>query len=308
MKTVVGLAAVDAADQSAVTIGTFDGVHLGHRALIARTVDFASGRRSVAVTWDRHPNETLRPEHVPPLLTTPERKIELLGELGLDEVVVLPFDESFSRWPPERFARDVLAGALRAQAVCVGSGWRFGHRAQGDAVLLAKLGAELGFQVEEVPLAEVAGAAVSSSRTRQAVADGDMELARALLGRPFDLDGVVIEGDKRGVELGFPTANFALDESLAHPPRGVYAGRARANDIWHPAAINLGVNPTFGGDPRTSPLRVETYLVGFDGDLYGQALRVEFWKRLREEVKFDGREALIAQMARDVEATTSLVG
>lgn len=310
MRATVGLDALEAGAGSSVTIGTFDGVHLGHRALTARAIDDARERRvrSVAVTWDRHPNETLRPEKTPPLLTTSARKVELLEEMGLDQVAVLPFDEELSQWPPERFAEQVLAEGLGVHAVFVGEGWRFGHRAAGDVSLLDKLGQELGFEVHEVRLVEVDGEPVSSTRTRLAVSAGEMELARALLARPFDLDGVVIRGAERGHSLGFPTANLALEPALAHPARGVYAGRARAGEQWYPAAINLGVNPTFGGDPTSSPLRVEAYLLGFSGDLYGQTLRVEFWQRLRDEIKFDGRDALVEQMRTDVERTAALLG
>lgn len=299
----------DEAAPSAVTIGTFDGVHVGHRVLIARamTVAAASSLRSVAVTWDRHPMATLRPDKVPPLLTPPERKVELLEGTGVDVMVELPFDEELSRWAPERFAERVLATGVSATAVIVGDGWRFGHKAAGDVALLADLGRDLGFTVEALPLTEVAGEPVSSSRVRAAVAAGDMDLARMLLGRPFDLSGQVIHGDDRGAELGFPTANVAPEAGLARPPRGVYAGRVRTGDDWYQAAINVGVNPTFGGDPASSPVRVEAYLLDFDADLYGEVIRTEFWARLRDERKFESVEDLIAQMKADVEAARSLV-
>ncbi|HYO60899.1 MAG TPA: riboflavin kinase, partial [Actinomycetota bacterium] len=170
---------------------------------------------------------------------------------------------------------------------------------------LVELGRDLGFEAREVTLEEVGGEVASSSRVRKAVTSGDLALAERLLGRPFDLDGIVEHGDARGAGLGFPTANLAIDPSIAAPPVGVYAGRARSEDSWFPAATNVGVNPTFGGSGAP---RIETYLVGFEGDLYGQTLRVEFWERLRDEKRFDSVDELIEQMGRDVAATEALVG
>jgi riboflavin kinase / FMN adenylyltransferase len=295
---------------SAVTVGTLDGVHLGHQALIDRTIQKGRSRdiQGVAVTWDRHPSETLRPDRAPPLLTTLDRKLELLDSTGLDATLVLAFDAELSSWSPEHFVRAVLADAVGARAVFVGSDWRFGHRAVGDVPMLTELGHAHGFEVEGTKLREVAGGAVSSSRVRQAVANGNMELARTLLGRPFDVDGGVTHGDGRGKALGVPTANVALDLRMAQPPRGVYAGRVRAGERWYPSAVNVGVNPTFGGDPATTPVRVEAYLLDFDGDLYGKTVRVEFWERLRDESKFASAAALVEQIERDVEATRRVLG
>jgi riboflavin kinase / FMN adenylyltransferase len=234
---------------AAITVGTFDGVHLGHRALVARTIDEARsfGATSVLVTWDRHPLETLRPGTEPKVLTTPERKAELIEDTGIDTLVVLPFDHAFSKWSPERFVTDVLV-RLGARAVIVGDGWRFGHKAAGTTELLQKMGAEHGFQVQVLTLAAVESESVSSTRVRSAIAQGDMISARTLLARPFDVDGIVLRGERRGTELGFPTANLKLDRSIAHPPRGVYAGRAVTEaGIAYTAAINVGVNPQFGG-------------------------------------------------------------
>jgi len=295
---------------AAVTIGTFDGVHLGHRALIARTTSEARARgiAAAAVTWDRHPLMTLRPEAAPRLLASKERKLELLQETGLDHVAVIEFTESFSQWSPERFVEDVLVQGLSARAVFVGEGWRFGHKRAGDVDLLTKLGEESGFTAEAVDLAGASGDVVSSTRIREAVAAGRIEDAAALLGRRFDIDGEVVHGDDRGASLGFPTANLELDPRLAYPARGVYAARARVDGSWFTAATNVGVNPTFGGDPEITPVRIETFLVGFEGDLYGATLRVEFWARLRDEMKFASVDDLIAQMQRDVDATEKIVG
>ena len=294
---------------AAVTVGTFDGVHLGHRALIARTIEEARnfGGTAVLVTWDRHPLETLRPGSEPKVLTSPERKAELIEDTGIDTLVVLPFDEAFSKWSPERFVTDVLV-RLGARAVIVGDGWRFGHKAKGTTDLLQKMGAEQGFQAEALTLAGVEGESVSSTRVRSAIAQGDMISARTLLARPFDVDGIVLRGDRRGTELGFPTANLKLDRSIAHPPRGVYAGRALTEaGITYTAAINVGVNPQFGGDPATTPWRVEAYLLDFDGDLYDQRLRVELHERLRDELRFESVDALVEQMAKDVDHTRDLM-
>jgi riboflavin kinase / FMN adenylyltransferase len=310
MKTYRGLGeARSGAAGSAVMIGTLDGVHRGHQALAARTIQKARelNLQALAVTWDRHPSETLRPEHAPLLLTSVERKLELLGEAGLDATLVLPFDAELSSWSPERFARAVLVDGVGAKAVAVGSDWRFGHRAAGDVDLLIELGHADGFEAEGVKLREVAGGPVSSSRVRQAIANGDVGLARTLLGRAFDLDGTVTRGDARGRSLGIPTANLPLDPRMACPSLGVYAGRARVGELWYAAAINIGVNPTFGGDPASSQPRLEAHLLDFEGDLYGHRLRVEFWARLRDETKFASSAALVEQIERDVEETRRLV-
>jgi riboflavin kinase/FMN adenylyltransferase len=310
MRKLVGVDALTSQEGGAsITVGTFDGVHLGHRALIARTVDEAEsfGGISVVVTWDRHPLQTLRPGSEPKVITTPERKVELIEATSIDTLVVLPFDKAFSQWSPERFVTDVLV-KLGARKVLVGSGWRFGHRAAGTIDLLHEMGAEHGFEAIELELAEVEGERVSSTRVRTAIAEGDMITARTLLARPFDVDGVVLRGDRRGTDLGYPTANLKLDRSVAHPPRGVYAGRAvTEGGISYTAAINVGVNPQFGGDPDTTPWRVEAYLLDFGGDLYDQSLRLELHERLRDELRFESVDALVEQMAKDVDRTRSLM-
>lgn len=285
-----------------MAIGTFDGLHVGHRALIAEARAHArrAGSVSSVITWDRHPNAVLRPDKVPPLLSSPARKVELIAALDVDLLVVLAFDEDLARWPPERFVDVVLVRGLGASTVCVGSGWRFGHKAAGDVALLRSLGAKLGFEVKDAPLVEVRGRPVSSSRARAAVAQGHLPLASELLGRPFDLPGVVVHGNHRGKSLGYPTANLAVDPALVQPPRGVYAGESVVGGRRHKAAINVGVNPTFGGS-EASPPTVEVYLLDFDGDLYGATLSIEFHRRLRDERRFDRVEDLVAQMARDVE-------
>jgi riboflavin kinase/FMN adenylyltransferase len=311
MKTLVGLDGLEPPEGgSVITIGTFDGVHLGHRGLIARTIETAGATEatSTALTWDRHPAVTLRPDRVPRLLSSPERKAELLKATGIELLAVLPFDDALSHLAAEDFVSDVLVGGLGARAILVGHNWRFGHKARGDVALLQKLGDELGFEVHGIDLQEAAGGPVSSSRVRHAVAEGDLVLARTLLARPWDIDGVVVRGAARGKELGYPTANLKVDPALALPPRGVYAGLARLGaGETRTAAVNIGVNPTFGGDPATTPLQIEAYLLDLDRDLYGATIRLELWERLRDEQKFDSPEGLIAQMGEDVAATRALV-
>jgi riboflavin kinase / FMN adenylyltransferase len=309
MQTMVGLDRLTPSPGgSVVTVGTFDGLHVGHRALIAATTRMAGERdlSATVITWDRHPNATLRPERVPPLLTSPERKFELIADMGPDVLVVLPFDEELSRWPPERFVDRVLVAGLSAKSVIVGAGWRFGHRAAGDVGLLTQLGRTRGFEVTAMELVEVDGEPVSSSRVRSAVEDGDMPLAARLLGRPFDVQGIVSHGAHRGKGLGYPTANLSLPSGLLYPRTGVYAGEAHIRDHGpHAAAVNVGVNPTFGGGAE-NPVGVEAFLLDFDGDLYGETLRVGFLRRLRDELRFASVDDLVAQMARDVEETRAL--
>jgi riboflavin kinase/FMN adenylyltransferase len=241
------------------------------------------------------------------LLSSLDRKLELLEEHGMDGTLVLNFDHELSTWPPDRFARTVLTEGVRARWVAVGSDWRFGHRAAGDVPILVELGRAGGFTAKGIKLREIAGGPVSSSRVRQALANGDVVLARTLLGRAFDIDGKVVRGEARGRTLGIPTANIPMDPRMAYPSRGVYAGRVRAEGRWYAAAINIGVNPTFGGDPGQSTARIEAYLLEFDGDLYGHSLRVEFWSRLRDEAKFDSAEALVDQIEQDVKLTRRVV-
>lgn len=289
----------------AVTIGFFDGVHRGHQAVIRRTVEEA-GRRTlvpVAVTFDRHPREILTPGREPLLLTTLERKAALIAELGVAVLVVLEFTEEFAAWPPERFVERVLVDGLGARHAVVGSNFTFGHRAMGNLPMLADLGGAHGFSVEGVALLEVEGRPVSSSSIREALGAGDLGWPAKGLGRRFVLDGRVAAGAGRGAGLGFPTANLEAGPRMLLPREGVYAGRAETPAGTHVAAINVGTNPTFGGEP----LHVEAFLVDFEGDLMGRPMALEFWERLRDEARFDSPEELARQIARDVEATRALV-
>jgi riboflavin kinase/FMN adenylyltransferase len=307
MRVMTGVDGLEPAERgAAVTIGTFDGLHVGHRALITRTLEIAAARglTSAVVTWDRHPFATLRPQQVPPLLTTQQRRAELIEEMGVEALGVVAFDAELSSWPPERFATEVISKGLGARAVVSGESWRFGHGAAGDVKMLRRLGDELGFDVEVIDLSVASGEAVSSSRIRTAVASGDMDTSTALLGRPFDMDGVVVRGAGRGAGLGYPTANLAVDPALVVPARGAYAGRARTRGAWYPAAISVGVAPTFAGEAQ--PVTIEAYLLDFDGDLYGTTLRVEFWRHLHGDIAFATVAELIAQIDADVTATRAL--
>ncbi len=301
----MGLSSVGVRSPTAVTIGFFDGVHRGHQVVIARAVQAARSRGlpSVAVTFDRHPREVLTPGREPCLLTTFERKAALLARLGVDVLAVLEFTEEFSRWPPEAFVEQVLVERLRVRHAAVGSNFTFGYKAAGTYRLLTELGARHGFSVEGVDLLEIGDRAVSSSAIREALSVGDLTWAGRALGRRFVLDGTVVRGAGRGATLGYPTANLEVPERMLLPAPGVYAGRARVEDREEPAAIYVGTNPTFG----EAPLHVEAFLLDFQGDLIGRPFPVEFWERLRDDMRFDSPEDLIKQIKEDVERTRELL-
>lgn len=287
------------------TVGFFDGVHLGHRAVFQRVVEVAGNRglRSAVVTFDRHPREVLTPGREPRLLTTVERKASLIEATGVDVIVVLEFTEEFSRWPAEEFVRCVLADGLQAEHVVVGANFTFGHKAVGTVETLREVGPEHGFTAEEVPILELGGRAASSSSIREALSRADLAWPARALGRRYAVDGTVVTGAGRGMDLGFPTANLETWPRLLLPGEGIYAGRAGIGHTEHVAAISVGTNPTFGREP----LHVEAYLLDFHGELHGEALTVEFWARLRDEERFDSPEALADAMAEDVRRTRQLV-
>jgi riboflavin kinase / FMN adenylyltransferase len=293
------------AGPAAVTIGFFDGVHLGHRAVIGRTVDVAREQElaAVAVTFDRHPREVFSPGREPRLLTTLERKVDLVAKAGVDALVILEFTDEFSRWPPEEFVDRVLVDGLTARHVVVGENFTFGFRAAGTVPVLRDMGKEQGFAVDGVGILELDGRAVSSTSIRQALTEGDLAWPERALGRRFVLDGHVVRGAGRGKGLGWPTANLRTLPRLLLPGEGVYAARALHRDSGYRAAVNVGTNPTFGQEP----VHLEAYLLDFDGDLVGEPLSIEFWARLRDEVRFDSVEALSKQIADDVERTRELV-
>ncbi|MBI3648583.1 MAG: bifunctional riboflavin kinase/FAD synthetase [Actinobacteria bacterium] len=284
-----------------------DGVHLGHREVLRRTVEAAGerGTRSVAVTFDRHPREVLTPSDVPRLLTTVERKASMIETTGIDLLVVLEFTPAFSKVTAEDFVHDVLIGGLHAAHARMGVNFTFGHKAMGNVETLREMGARHGLTAEAVPLVQVGNKTVSSSSVRAALAAGDLAWPVTALGRRFVLDGEVVAGSGRGHDLGYPTANLRTRPRLLLPGPGVYAGAAElSGGRRYLAAIDVGTNPTFG----VEPLHVEAFLLDYDGhDLHGQPLAVEFWERLRDEIRFDSAEDLVRAIAGDVERTRQIV-
>jgi len=294
-----------------VTIGAYDGVHLGHRALIGRVRSMAATLKcaSAVVTFDRHPAIVVRPDSAPKLLTDVEQKLELLAETGVDYVYMVHFDEERSHESAEDFVHEVLVGALGAKAVVVGHDFHFGHGRRGNVPLLQSMGAELGFDVLGIKLVadEADDAPISSTRVRGLLLDGDVVGAAELLGRPHEVRGTVEHGDERGRDLGFPTANVAVPAEILLPADGIYAGwYARPDGSRLPAAISLGRRPTFYEAAERSLL--EAHILDFSGNLYGERARVQFISRLRGEVKFDRVEDLIAQIDKDVAATRAALG
>ena len=294
--------------RSVVTIGVFDGVHRGHQAIIGHTVKLARdlGLQSVVVTFDPHPAEVVRPGSHPAVLTEPVRKAELIEQLGVDALCVVPFTPAFSHLTADAFVHDVLVESLHAAAVVVGDNFRFGHRAAGDVALLERLGRSFGFTVEDAPLVAEDGLVFSSTYIRSCVDAGDVRAAAAALGRPHRVAGVVVRGDQRGREIGFPTANLMCHRYAAVPADGVYAAwliRGGAHGGPRPASVSIGTNPTFSGRER----RVEAYVLDFAGDLYGERVSLDFVAHLREQRKYDGIEPLVAQIREDVEQTRALL-
>jgi riboflavin kinase / FMN adenylyltransferase len=294
-----------------VTIGAYDGVHLGHQYLLKDLRERANslGLVTEVVTFDRHPATVVRPESAPPQLTDLDQKLELLAAQSVDRTVVVRFDESRAAEPAEDFVKEVLVGALGARLVVVGSDFHFGHDRIGNVQLLEKMGENLGFEVIGVSLEDGQdGLPVSSTRIRELIAAGRVAEAGRLLGRHHELRGEVETGDQRGgAELGFPTANVAVPPGMALPRVGIYAGwYLRPDGSRHKAAISLGHRPTFYEDPGQPVL--EAYLLDFSGDLYGELAGVAFVDRLRDELRFDSVDDLVAQMDRDVEATRVVLG
>ena len=300
---------------SAVTIGAYDGVHLGHRALLAELADRArlDGLTTAVVTFDRHPATVVRPESAPRLLCDLDQKLELLDEAGVDRTVVVHFDEERANESAEEFVDSVLVRALGARLVVVGEDFHFGHGRKGNVALLSEMGATAGFDVDGISLwtdggVSALGRPISSTRIRSLVAEGRVEDAAELLGRPHQVRGVVAHGDQRGgTELGFPTANVAVPPEICLPATGIYAGwYERPDGARWPTAISVGHRPTFYGPD--GELLVEAFLLDFSGDLYGEQARVSFVAHLRDEVAFDSVDELIAQMNRDVAVTRERLG
>jgi riboflavin kinase/FMN adenylyltransferase len=299
---------------SVVTIGAYDGVHLGHRAVIGevRHRAAAGAHESAVVTFDRHPASVVRPESAPRLLTDLDQKLELLSSTGIDRCLVITFDEARSKEPAEDFVTEVLVECLGAAVVIVGEDFHFGHQRRGNVDLLRKMGVEHGFRVEGLALVDAtgspagAGDKASSTAIRHALVEGDLARAEAMLGRPHEVRGVVAHGDARGRELGFPTANVSVPGDILLPADGIYAGwYERPDGSVHPTAISLGRRPTFYVEAHASLL--EAHLLDFEGDLYDEPAKVRFVERLRGEVRFDTVEALIDQIQRDCEQARSIL-
>jgi riboflavin kinase/FMN adenylyltransferase len=284
-----------------VTIGVFDGVHRGHQELVAHGLKRARqvGLPLVVVTFDPHPSEVVRPGSHPPVLTPVWRKAELVEGLGVDAFCVLPFTTEFSRLPADEFVHVVLVEKLHATAVVVGENFRFGHKAAGDLAMLRTLGSKFGFSTEGVGMLRDDDVTLSSTFVRSSIDAGDVGEAAKALGRPHRVDGIVVRGEGRGRQLGFPTANVHTERHVAIPADGIYAGWAVLHGRRLPAAVSVGTNPTFEGRQRT----VEAYILDFDEDIYGVQLGVEFVERLRGMVRFDSVGELVEQMGRDVERT-----
>ncbi|MEY2433654.1 MAG: riboflavin kinase / adenylyltransferase [Acidimicrobiaceae bacterium] len=300
---------------TAVTIGAYDGVHLGHRAVIATVRRLAEerGLATAVVTFDRHPASVVRPESAPRLLTDLDQKLELLEETGVDYALVVHFDEERSKESPEDFVKEVLVDCLHAKLVVVGADFHFGHQRRGNVALLEQMGREYGFDVMGLSLVGPDGAPardelqVSSTAIRRALVAGDLATANAMLGHEYEVRGVVQHGDERGREWGFPTANIAVPEEILLPADGIYAGwyqRPSAERI--PAAISLGRRPQVYED---QPYRLlEVHLIDWQGDLYDEVAKVRFVARLRDELKFDSVDALLEQMHRDCDEARQLLG
>jgi riboflavin kinase/FMN adenylyltransferase len=298
-------------ERSVITIGAYDGVHVGHQAVIEHVRRRASelGAKSAVVTFDRHPASVVRPESAPSLLTTTDQKMELLAATGIDAVVVVPFDEQQAAESPESFIERVLVNCLNTKVIVVGEDFHFGRGRDGNVELLRKVGMEADFDVEPIellPRADDIDEPVSSTAIRRALAGGDISRANTMLGREFEACGPVVKGDQRGRLLGFPTANVEVPNGLCLPADGVYAGwYERPSGKIHACAINLGRRPTFYEHADSSLL--EAHLLDFDDDLYGETARVRLAHFLRSERKFDGVESIITQLTQDVGHTRELL-
>ena len=293
----------------ALAIGTFDGVHVGHRAVIGQAVALAAERSLLGsvVTFDRHPLAVVDPSHAPRLLTPLIEKIRLIEELGPEELVLLPFDEGLAALTPAGFCDQVLAEALQARVVVVGENFNFGAGGAGDAAQLRACGAAHGFETVAVSLVTEHGKTISSTRIRRLLNHGELEEVREILGRPPSAAGLVVVGDRRGRTLGVPTANIDVEAGTIFPGRGVYAARVLVAGVWYRAAVNIGHNPTFRSKTvETTHVTIEAFLLGFSGDIYERSIRVDFLHKIRDEQRFDAVEELVAQMRRDIAETADL--
>lgn len=293
----------------AVAIGTFDGVHVGHQAVIGRAVELgaASGLLSSVVTFDRHPLSVVNPAHVPRLLTPLAEKVRLIEALGPRELVLLPFDERLAALSAADFCEQVLTRALQARVVVVGENFNFGAGGAGDAATLRACGETRGFETVALSLVTEHGKTISSTRIRLLLHEGELEEVREILGRPPSATGRVVAGDQRGRTLGVPTANIDVEAGTIFPGRGVYAARVHVQDRWFRGAVNIGHNPTFRSrEEETAHVTVEAFLLDFSGDIYHSDIRVDFLHRIREERRFAAVEELVEQMRRDIAVTAAL--
>jgi riboflavin kinase / FMN adenylyltransferase len=288
----------DIARPTVLTLGVFDGLHLGHQLIIKTVVE--RGRDAVAkptvITFEPHPRAVLHPESAPPLLQTLDQRIEALGVLGIEQTIVIPFDKEFAQIRAEDFLKDVVAERLRAKEVYLGAGFAFGRGRGGNIDLLRQVSHEFGFKAFEVPEVRLRGKRISSSRVRELLRQGRVNVARGMLGRPYGIEGRVIRAAGRGKELGFPTANLQLHNRVI-PKNGVYVTATLIDGPWRHSVTNIGTRPTFHGDGETS---VETFIMNWSGDLYGDVIRIRFLHRLRDEAKFNSLEDLKAQIQHDV--------
>lgn len=288
-----------------LAIGVFDGVHLGHQSVIGRACDEARRRNAISavVTFDRHPNTVVAPQNVPPLIYPLSKKLRVIASLDMDAVCVIHFDKAFSEIPGEQFIRSLARDAGPVHAICVGQTFMFGRKRSGDIALLKTLAGELGFVLHALPDVSLDGQAVSSTRVREAVRAGQLDLAGRLLGRPYMLSGPVVAGSRLGQKLGFPTANLDVTGVLV-PPSGVYAACAQVDGRTHRAAVNIGHRPTV--QSPQAPLSVEAHLLDFTGELYGREIELTFLKKLRDERKFPSPDALRRQIEQDIAAARAV--
>ncbi len=297
MKIFHGTENADIARPTVVTLGVFDGLHLGHQRIIQTVVKRAAAVDAVptAITFDPHPRAVLHPESAPPLLQTLDQRLANLEVLGIEQAIVIPFTTEFSRQPAEDFLAEIIRDRLHAKEVYLGKGFAFGRNRGGNIDLLRQTSTELGFVADEVDEVQLRGQRISSSKIRRLLADGRVNLARRMLGRPYGVEGVIIRGDRRGHTIGFPTANLKPHNRVV-PGFGVYATATLIDGKWRKSITNIGVRPTFESKDEPS---IETHIFDFDGDLYGDVLRVRFFRRIRDEKKFSGIEELKGQIQKD---------
>jgi riboflavin kinase / FMN adenylyltransferase len=289
-----------------LTLGVFDGLHLGHQKIMRTVVDRAVkiGALPTAITFDPHPRAVLYPENAPPLLQTLDQRLAAFEFLGIEQAIVIRFSREFASQDAEIFLRNTISERLQAKEVFLGKGFEFGKDRGGNIELLRKVGTELGFFADEVPEVRLRGRRISSSRVREALFDGKINIARRMLGRPYGVEGQIEHGSSRGHEIGFPTANLKPQNRVI-PKMGVYVTASLINDVWRRSITNIGVRPTFENDVEPS---IETFVFDFDGNLYGDVLRVRFLHRLRDEKKFSGIDELKTQIAKDANRAISFFG